>query len=78
MNKIFLIFVFGLLVVSCSAKEENTQLANPASVNCIDMGGTLRMEHNDNGEYGVCVLPDGTECEEWALFRGECGSQSEE
>jgi hypothetical protein len=25
------------------------------------------------GEYGLCELPDGSTCEEWALFRGECG-----
>lgn len=50
----------------------NTQLANPASVNCVNKGGTLRMETNSAGQYGICVLKNGTECEEWAFFRGEC------
>ncbi|MEA3339639.1 MAG: DUF333 domain-containing protein [Chloroflexota bacterium] len=27
---------------------------------------------DDGGEYGVCVFSDGSECEEWAFFRGEC------
>ncbi len=49
------------------------QLANPASVNCTQTGGTLRIERRpDGGQYGVCVFVDNYQCEEWALFRGEC------
>jgi hypothetical protein len=49
------------------------QFANPASVHCIDKGGTLRMERRpDGGQYGVCVFTDNYQCEEWAMFRGEC------
>ena len=37
------------------------------------MGGDLRIEKNGAGaEYGVCVFEDNRQCEEWALFRGEC------
>jgi hypothetical protein len=47
-------------------------IANPASVNCVNLGGTLEIRKDkDGGEYGVCIL-NGSECEEWALFRGEC------
>ena len=49
-------------------------LANPASVHCVESGGRLRMERDaSGGEYGLCALPGGSTCEEWALFRGECG-----
>ncbi len=49
------------------------QLANPASKNCVEKGGTLRMERRpDGGQFGVCVFTDNYQCEEWALFRGEC------
>lgn len=49
------------------------QLANPASVNCTQKGGALRIERRpDGGQYGVCVFVDNYQCEEWALFRGEC------
>jgi uncharacterized protein len=49
------------------------QLANPASVHCVGKGGTLRMERRaDGGQYGVCVFTDNYQCEEWAMFRGEC------
>jgi putative hemolysin len=52
--------------------EQNTALANPASTNCADKGGTLEMRKNKNGEYGVCLFEDNRQCEEWALFRGQC------
>ncbi len=49
------------------------QIANPASQYCIDEGGTLSFQtRGDGGEYGVCSFEDNQECEEWALFRGEC------
>ena len=49
------------------------RLANPASTNCIDKGGTLEIERRpDGGQYGVCVFTDNYQCEEWAMFRGEC------
>jgi putative hemolysin len=48
-------------------------MANPASVYCEEQGYTLEIRTGaDGGEYGVCLFPDGTECEEWAYFRGEC------
>ncbi|HPE59302.1 MAG TPA: DUF333 domain-containing protein [Thiolinea sp.] len=49
-------------------------MANPASANCIRQGGKLRIisPPNGKGEYGLCTLPNGTVCEEWALMRGEC------
>ena len=51
----------------------STQLANPASVYCGEQGGQLEIrEHEDGGQYGVCIFDDGSECEEWAYFRGEC------
>ncbi len=47
--------------------------ANPASENCIQQGGRLRIEKTPRGdEYGVCLFEDNHQCEEWALMRGEC------
>jgi Tol biopolymer transport system component len=49
------------------------QLANPASANCVKVGGMLAMEQRgDLGEMGVCYFEDNLQCEEWALLRGEC------
>ncbi|WP_462322710.1 putative hemolysin [Halochromatium sp.] len=48
-------------------------LANPASVNCAKLGGTLDIRTRpDGGQYGVCVFEDNRQCEEWALLRGHC------
>ena len=53
--------------------ESSSQIANPASENCIKQGGTLSIQkRGDGGEYGVCVFEDNRQCEEWALMRGEC------
>jgi hypothetical protein len=30
---------------------------------------------DDGGQAGYCVFPDGSECEEWAFFRGECAPE---
>ncbi len=50
----------------------NSQIANPASINCIDNGGTLDIIDTNEGQIGMCTLPGGKECEEWVYFRGEC------
>lgn len=52
--------------------SQSAQIANPASSYCIEKGGTLKILETEGGQYGVCTLPDGTDCEEWAYFRGEC------
>ena len=44
-------------------------MANPASVYCAKLGGKTRIEKTTTGERGICVLPNGTEIDEWELFR---------
>ncbi len=52
-------------------------VANPASTYCLDQGNKLEIRTaSDGGQYGVCIFPDGSECEEWAYFRGECTPKS--
>ncbi|MGB9719580.1 MAG: DUF333 domain-containing protein [Candidatus Anstonellales archaeon] len=58
---------------TCIQKTKETGIPNPASVYCEEQGGTLEIRKDESGnEYGVCVFEDGSECEEWALYRGEC------
>lgn len=52
--------------------SEKSTIANPASENCTKKGGILEIRKNKNGEYGVCIFDDNRQCEEWALFRGQC------
>ena len=55
--------------VPASSPNDTSQLANPASVYCIDQGGTLEIVDEANGQVGYCTLPDGTRVEEWEYFR---------
>ena len=49
-------------------------MPNPASVYCEQNGNTLEIQTaSDGSQSGVCVFPDGSTCDEWAYFRGECG-----
>ena len=50
----------------------STTVANPASVFCVESGGSLSMNTTADGTTGTCTFPSGEQCEEWALFRGEC------
>lgn len=55
-----------------SSSNNQTGLANPASVNCTKVGGTNMNMNGPNGQYGLCDFGDNMQCEEWALYRGDC------
>jgi uncharacterized protein len=59
---------------------DNANMPNPAAVFCEEKGGKLETRKDELGnEAGYCLFPDGSECEDWAYYRGECepGSQTE-
>ena len=67
------IAVAGTQAVAQQPAPSRPAIANPASQNCIDKGGTLSIEKNGKGdEYGICIFPDNLQCEEWAMMRGDC------
>ena len=48
------------------------QLANPASVNCVQtLGGQLQIVDTPEGQEGFCRTPDNHFCDEWVLYRGQ-------
>jgi putative hemolysin len=50
-------------------------LPNPAAAYCEEQGGTVEIRADEAGnQFGFCVFEDGSECDEWALFRGECSA----
>jgi len=65
----------GLSGIVSPTKEEavpSVGIANPASVNCKEKGYQWEVRTGaDGGQVGYCINK-GKECEEWALFRGEC------
>lgn len=74
MNRKILLIALILLAILITwmqiSKMQEAQLANPASVYCVEQGGQLEIRKDaDGNELGVCILPDGQECEEWAYYR---------
>jgi len=72
-----LVLIGTFLSASCNLSQvsptQAANLANPASVYCEQNGGTLNLRQDATGGVaGVCLFPDGSECDEWAYFRGEC------
>jgi putative hemolysin len=49
-------------------------IPNPAALYCAKLGYEYEIrESEDGGQYGTCIFPDGSECDEWAFFAGTCG-----
>jgi C1A family cysteine protease len=48
-------------------------MANPAAVYCRELGYEYQVVDAAEGQHGVCVLPDGSECDGWAFLEGKCG-----
>ncbi len=61
-------------VSEATMSPDGAGLPNPASAYCEQQAGRLEIRTAaDGGQYGVCLFPDGSECDEWAFYRGECG-----
>ena len=76
-TRIGLIGLVGLVAASCGSHQPTPTavplLPNPASVHCEQEGGTLELRTADDGSVsGVCIFADGSECDEWAYYRGTC------
>ncbi len=89
-KKIFAILIILMTLTACSAFQtqavpEKTatdtpivDMPNPASVFCIQNGNKNEIVTAEDGsQYGICNFPDGSSCEEWAYYRGECGPASQ-
>ncbi|MGI9534272.1 MAG: putative hemolysin [Thermodesulfobacteriota bacterium] len=76
-KKLILILLLIFVITgfnSCKQKKDEVKLANPASVFCAENGGKTSIRIENYGDVGYCLFNDGTQCEEWAYFRGECRS----
>ena len=60
-----------------SGSSEGASLPNPASAYCLEQGYKHEIRTAaDGSQSGVCIFPDGGECDEWAYYRSECGPES--
>jgi putative hemolysin len=85
MKKIITFTIILMALTACTSLRVQTSesaatdmpqanMPNPASVYCEQNGNTLEIQTAaDGSQNGVCVFPDGSTCDEWAYFRGECG-----
>ena len=71
-----LLAIGALTITGCDKNEnsdENVGMANPASVYCVDQGGTIEIETaEDGGQIWLCMFNDGSYCEEWSFKNWEC------
>lgn len=57
----------------------SANLPNPAAVFCTEQGYQTEIRTAEDGsQAGYCIFPDGSECDEWAFYRGECASASQD
>ena len=86
MKNIFTFTIILMALTACAAPQTQAapepaatnmpqvNMPNPASVYCTQNGNTLEIRTAaDGSQSGVCVFPDGSTCDEWAYYRGECG-----
>jgi putative hemolysin len=60
------------VTATATAEANMPGMPNPASVFCQEQGGQLEIRTENGGEVGYCRFLDGSECEEWNFFKGDC------
>ena len=85
MKSIFTFTIILMALTACTSFRVQTSestgteippanMPNPASVYCEQNGNTLEIQTAaDGSQSGMCIFPDGSTCDEWAYYRGECG-----
>ena len=79
LNLIVFLFLLVVWMTGCvpEVQPENppADMANPASVYCQGLGFKEEIRQNELGQFGVCVFPDGSECDSWDFLAGRCGQE---
>jgi len=79
MTRIIILCFVMLILSACSTAATPESMPNPASVYCEEQGYTFEIHTAEDGsQSGICVFPDGSSCDEWAYFRGECSPAVQE
>ncbi len=85
MKRMLALTIVSMVLAACTAIQIQTtepaatdmpqvNMPNPASVYCVQNGSKLEIRTAaDGSQSGVCVFQDGSACDEWAYYRGECG-----
>jgi putative hemolysin len=85
MKRFFAFTIIFMALAACTSPQvqasepvatdsPQVNMPNPASVYCEQNGNTLDIHTAaDGSQSGVCIFSDGSTCDEWSYFRGECG-----
>lgn len=85
MKRIITFTIIITALAACTTTQDHTpeptatgaplaNMPNPAAVYCAQNGGELEIiTAVDSSQSGICIFPDGSSCDEWAYYRGECG-----
>ena len=70
-----------MFIVACREEtpgdEDEALIPNPAAVFCEDQGYSYEiLGAADGSQHGVCIFPDGGQCDDWDYFNGHCGPDS--
>jgi len=68
----------GIFTEYCQASEYADEgkpigMANPAASYCIEMGYEYKIMDEPSGQRGICIFPDGSQCDAWDFLKGKCG-----
>jgi putative hemolysin len=89
MKRIFTFTIVLIALAACTAPQVQApaptatdillaNMPNPASVYCKEQGNKHEIcMAADGSQSGVCIFPDGSTCDEWAYYRGECGPSAQ-
>jgi putative hemolysin len=89
MKRIFMFTILLMALAACTVfqvqatipaatDQPQAGMPNPASVYCTQQGNKLEIRTAaDGSQNGICIFPDGSTCDEWAYFRGECGPEAQ-
>ncbi|MCB8964976.1 MAG: DUF333 domain-containing protein [Bacteroidales bacterium] len=74
MRRLELTAIALLSITSLWAQQ--TYMRNPATAYAKFMGCSTQYRVDSLGNQSiVCIMPDSSECDEWAFFRGLCGTR---
>jgi putative hemolysin len=90
MKRIFTFVIILMAMTACAAPQTQAApepaamdipqagIPNPASVHCTQNGNKLEIHTAaDGSQNGICIFPDGSSCDEWAYYRGECAPSAQ-
>tara|TARA_Y100000034_G_scaffold121485_1_gene165741 strand:+ start:321 stop:848 length:528 start_codon:yes stop_codon:yes gene_type:complete len=69
MKKIIILLILNILIINVNAAE------NPAYKYCVEMGYDFKIQENQFGEEGICVLPNGNNVNSWDFLKGKIGEE---